>query len=208
MFFNLYAKEMADIDYLAIYNFLLPYLNKDDSILDAGMGPGYLLKILLDNNFNAIGVDNDTGMLSFATNELELYGKAFYHDLNEPINERYDVILSIFDVVNYFNDPKTLFTNIYNALNDGGSYIFDIYQEETLNKMNHFEEVHEDFTWKTKVVDNQMTHYINDAYEEVIINQYVYALNFYEELLKNIGFQTTVTTGPDKRKYYIIAKRV
>ena len=207
MFYQLYANEMADVDYQAIYNFISKYLNKKSLILDAGMGPGYLLKILIDNNYNAYGIDNDEGMLSYATNELNLYGRVFYHDLLEPIDTMFDVVLCIFDVINYFIEPKIVFKNIFNSLNKDGLFIFDIYKEEVLIKMAGFKEVHNDFSWETKVFKKKLKHLIKTSQESYEIIQYAYDLNYYIKQLEELGFDVLVNKGPDIRKHYIIAKK-
>ncbi len=161
MFSNIYADQMSDVDYTLIFEFLTKYINKSDSILDAGCGPGYLMKEFISNNYDIIGIDNDEGMLSFATNELSLFGKVFNHDLNDPIDLEFDVIISIFDVVNYFEDINNYFTNVYNALSINGRFIFDIYTLDAISKMNGYNETTDNFNWDIAINNNEIIHTIN-----------------------------------------------
>lgn len=208
MFVKLYAKEMYDVDYHQIFLFLTKYINKNDDILDAGMGPGYLLKEFLINDYlNIIGVDNDEAMINYAYNELNLYGKAFIHDLNEEINVKFDAVISVFDVVNYFQDFTLFFKNVYNALNKDGVFIFDVYSYETFNKMNDYKEEFADYSWQVKTDGNEINHLISNKGEEIKIKQYYFPVDVYIQKLNKLGFITSVVEGPDIRKAYIIAKK-
>lgn len=208
MFHKIYAKEMADVDYKMIFDFIATYINEDDYILDAGCGPGYLLKELIDKKYQAIGVDNDLSMLDFAVNELDLFGKVFYHDLNDDFGNTFDIIVSIFDVVNYFKDVDSYFNNVYKALNDNGKFIFDIYNNEYVESINNYSETIGDYLWSIKVLDYQIIHKIKDNKETLDeLIQYGYDLTYYKEKLEGIGFFVETIKGPDKRKDYIIAKK-
>ena len=61
-----YDLLMADVDYEQLLNFIEPYLKKDDFILDAGCGSGYLLVEFMTKGYQAIGLDLDSRMLSLA----------------------------------------------------------------------------------------------------------------------------------------------
>lgn len=208
MFAKIYADQMEDVDYSLIFKFIINYINKTDTILDAGCGPGYLVNEFLLNDYNIIGVDNDEEMLSYAVNILGLFNKVFNHDLNDPIELNFDVIISIFDVVNYFEDVTQYFTNVYDALNKNGKFIFDIYTLEAINKMTNYNENLENIDWNINIDNNKIIHTIktetNDNYEIV---QYFYETKHYVNILKKLGFKLEVITGPDIRKSYIIATK-
>lgn len=208
MFSNIYADQMSDVDYTLIFEFLTKYINKSDSILDAGCGPGYLMKEFISNNYDIIGIDNDEGMLSQAVNYQGLQGKVFKHDLNEPIMVDFNIVISIFDVVNYFEDVSKYFYNVYNALLKGGKFIFDVYSIEAIEKMKNYYEETDGLKWKIEIVNNQINHTITTNHNEIHkITQYFYKIEYYIDILNDLGFKSKITNGPDSRKKYIIAEK-
>lgn len=208
MFADFYASQMADVDYKQIYEFIKPHLNVNDVILDAGCGPGYLLKELIDNGHNAIGIDNDDAMLSIATNEQELYGLVFNHDLRNALGNNFDLIISVFDVVNYFKGIKGVFQNIYRSLNKNGTFIFDIYNKDALRKMRGFFEFSKNYEWETWMEKEVIHHNIKTTKNQFFeIKQYGYKLKYYTDMLTAVGFTYEVINGPDLRKHYIIARK-
>lgn len=208
MFANFYTEQMADVDYKKIFNFLKPYIKPKDYILDAGCGPGYLLKELIDNNYDAIGVDIDEHMLSIAVNEFDLNGKVFIHDLRDPLKQKFNVILSVFDVINYFKGVKGVFQNIHRALEDDGIFIFDIYNRKAITKMEGYFEFCKNYEWETWTENKVINHEINVNNNRLFeIKQYGYELKYYTDVLEEIGFNYEVLDGPDKRKHYIVAKK-
>ena len=213
MFARAYDLLMADVDYEAIYTWLKPYLKKDKTILDAGCGSGYLLVELIKNKHDAIGIDIDSGMLSLAYDKLRnanLQANLYEHDLREPLYIKFDIVLAMFDVVNYFKGLKTVFKNIYDGLNDGGVFIFDLYKKEVLKDYADYIEIEDDpihYEWQIRSNASQLIHQVTIQDETVEIRQYVYALSYYLDLLKDLGFKTEVHDGMDVRKHYIVAHK-
>ena len=211
MFARAYDLLMADVDYEAIYTWLKPYLKENKTILDAGCGSGYLLVELLKNKHEAIGVDIDSNMLSLAYDKLreaDLSANLFEHDLRESLGVTVDVILSMFDVVNYFKGLKTVFKNIYNGLNAHGIFIFDVYKIDVLTTYSNYIEIEDEpihYEWRIRSSHSQLIHEVNIGDETVEITQYVYDLSYYLDLLHQQGFKTEVREGLDIRKHYIIA---
>ena len=211
MFARAYDLLMADVDYEAIYLWLKPYLKENNTIIDAGCGSGYLLLELLKNNHQAIGIDNDTEMLSLALDKLqenELNPMLFEHDLRDSIGVQVDVILAMFDVVNYFKGLKQVFKNIYQALNPNGLFIFDIYKEEVFELYDNYTEIDDQpfhYEWHVKTKGNQLYHQVKIENEIEEIKQYVYPVSYYQELLESLGFKVEISDGIDIRKHYVIA---
>jgi SAM-dependent methyltransferase len=211
MFARAYDLLMADVDYEAIYLWLKPYLKENSTIIDAGCGSGYLLLELLKNKHQAIGVDNDTEMLSLALNRLqenELNPMLYEHDLRESIGVQVDIVLAMFDVVNYFKGVKQVFKNIYQALNKDGVFIFDIYKEEVFELYDNYTEIDDQpihYEWQVKTKEQQLFHTVKIGNELEKIKQYVYPISYYKSILENLGFQVEVKDGIDTRKHYVIA---
>lgn len=206
-----YDLLMADVDYEQLLNFIEPYLKKDDFILDAGCGSGYLLVEFMSKGYHAIGVDLDSRMLSLAYDKLinlNFKPSLYEHDLRLPFHVKVDVIVMMFDVLNYFKGIKKVIKEARKALNPGGRLIFDIYKTSTLDLYDGYIESESDpidYTWKIDTKTHRMIHSIsmNDEFEKVI--QYVYPLSYYENILKEFGFTYKIIEGLDPRKHYIIA---
>ncbi len=211
MFARAYDLLMADVDYEAIYSWLKPYLKENNTIIDAGCGSGYLLLELLKNNHQAIGIDNDTEMLSLALNRLQesqLNPMLFEHDLRDSIGVRVDVVLAMFDVVNYFKGVKKVFKNIYQALNEEGMFIFDIYKQEVFELYDNYTEIDDipiHYEWHVKTKEHQLYHSVKIGNDIEKIKQYVYPVSYYQNVLEALGFRVKIKDGIDVRKHYVIA---
>lgn len=212
MFSKIYDELMSDIDYEQIYTFLSPYIKDQDVVLDAGCGSGYLLKELLMHQVDAIGIDHDDHMLSLAQDRLQtsdLRAPLYHHDLRDRLDIKVDVIVSFFDVMNYFKGIKQVFSNIKDALVSNGLFIFDIYKESVLAEFDGYHE-HEcepfDYQWFIKRDKMKLKHKVIVDQEIYKLTQYVKPLSYYVDTLTALGFKDIqVLKGPDIRKHYIIA---
>lgn len=211
-FAHIYDALMADIDFEEIYNFIKPFIKDKKTLIDAGCGSGYLTT-LFAKDFDVIGLDIDSDMLALAKQKLEqnhLNAKLFEHDLNDEILLDTDVIVALFDVINYFIDPKKVLSHFYQALNETGYLILDVYKEEMLDVYDgYFEEDHEPFLyeWKINREGQKITHHIKVDQKEDQITQYIYPILMYKKMLEDMGFDVLITDGVDERKHYIIAKK-
>lgn len=214
MFARVYDLLMSDIDYHELLTLIKTYLNKSDLILDAGCGSGYFLKELLLEDYQAIGIDLDDEMLSIAHDRLtssHLNAQLYHHDLKDPLGAKVDVIVSLFDVMNYFKGIKKVFKNIHTALYDQGRFIFDVYKYEVLDVYDGYEESDDlpiTYEWKIKRDSDRLHHEVLVDHELHQITQYVKPLAYYIDVLNTLKFKDIkVTDGPDERKHYIIATK-
>lgn len=214
MFAHVYDLLMSDIEYHDLLTFIKPYINQSDLILDAGCGSGYFLKELLLEDYQAIGIDLDDDMLSIAHDRLttaHLKAQLYHHDLKDPLGAKVDVIVSLFDVMNYFKGIKQVFRNIHRALYDQGRFIFDVYKYEVLDLYDGYEEKGDlpiTYAWKINRKDHKLIHdVLVDSYHHEIV-QYVMPLSYYIDVLKTLKYKNIeVIDGPDERKHYIIATK-
>jgi SAM-dependent methyltransferase len=210
MFQRLYDILMEDIDYEKIYTDIKPYIKNTDLIIDAGCGSGYFLLELLKNKHQAIGIDIDPVMLSLAQDKIKsnhLTPILYEHDLRNPLYSQADLIIMIFDVVNYFKGVKKLFSNIYKALDHDGRFIFDIYKYDVLESYKDFIEVDDEivsYRWEVKVKNETLNHYVTFENEVDHIRQYIYPLSYYIDILNSLKFKVKVSNGIDSRKHYVI----
>jgi SAM-dependent methyltransferase len=212
MFSKIYDQLMSDIDYEQIYNFLSPYIKEDTVVLDAGCGSGYLLKELLLHQIDAMGIDNDDHMLSLAQDRLQtsnLRAPLYHHDLRDKLDIKVDVIVSFFDVMNYFKGIKQVFSNVKDALTSNGKFIFDVYKESVLDDFDGYIENESepfDYKWTIKKDQMKLKHTVITNQEIYKLTQYVKPLSYYYNVLASLDFKDIqVLNGPDIRKHYIIA---
>lgn len=212
MFARIYDLLMSDVDYEALLEFIKPYIKKENTIIDAGCGTGYFLKLLIENGYDAIGIDIDDEMLSIAQQKLissHLKAPLYHHDLKRPMHMKVDVVLSLFDVMNYFKGIKSIVKHIKNSLTQKGTFIFDVYKYEVLNMYDGYHEIEEDpinYDWSIQSNHESLKHHIKvDGYDHRL-TQYIRPLSYYEKILKEVGFKhVQIVDGPDERKHYIIA---
>lgn len=214
MFTKLYDALMADVDYAKLYDFLNTcHLKQHPVILDAGCGSGNFLVELLKHGEDAFGVDKDESMLAHAKqalSALDLYAPLYVHDLRKPLNVSVDIITSFFDVINYFKGVKTLFKNMYHALNDDGIYVFDCYKEDVLTTYDGYIESDTKplpYRWEIQANNHRLHHLVSFNHQETKIIQYVHPIKDIIKQLEDIGFHVRYQEGPDIRKWYVLASK-
>jgi 2-polyprenyl-3-methyl-5-hydroxy-6-metoxy-1,4-benzoquinol methylase len=210
-FQDLYVQLIEDIDYDPIVEFIQPYLNHNQRILDAGCGSGVIMVPLTKQGYDVVGVDIDTKMLSYAQQALvksNLPIQLFEHDLRTPLSQTFDVILLFNDVINYFKGVKTVFSVLKKALNPNGFILMDLYKEDYLSVMDGYEESEETpfyYRWTSKVHGVCLDHYIEDVHQTYHVRQYIHPCHDYIQVLTALGFNVTIESGPDERKHYLKA---
>ena len=212
MFASIYDILMEDVDYKALLEQFKPYLNKNKTILDAGCGTGYFLKELLEQGYDAIGLDKDSDMLKIARDKLlnlDLPQPLYEHDLRKPLNAQFDLIFCLFDVINYFKGAKTVFNHMYQALNENGVFIFDVYHKDQIKQYHLYEESDIDpieYHWKMTYHEPILSHTITVNKIAYQMKQYVYDQTYYTELLTALKFKNIqFYQGIDPRKIVIVA---
>lgn len=99
-------------------------------ILDVGCGTGEHLSVLeKEKNFICYGLDKNKAMIKLAKKKLKQTKLCVSNLNNIKINQKFDVILCLFNTV-YFTKTiknfKQFVKKIYSLLNDGGVFIFDL----------------------------------------------------------------------------------
>ncbi len=214
MFAKFYDALMADVDYTLLYDFYQVHKPKaHPTVIDAGCGSGNFLLELIRHGEHAMGIDKDEEMLAIALNKLKdehLYAPLFFHDLKDSLKLKADVIISFFDVINYFKGTKGVFKNIYQALNKDGVFLCDCYREAVLDDFDGYVETGDDpiaYRWQIKTDKQRLIHMVTFGNETEKIIQYVHPIETLEKMLTDIGFKVLIESGIDSRKWYIIAKK-
>lgn len=136
IFFKFYDQVMGDRakstqDIIAYIQEYAPHTKK---VLELACGTGSVLKIL-SQKYEVSGLDLSEGMLNAASEKLP-WVKLYHQNMVDfKIDEKFDVILCVFDSINHildFEDWKNLFINVRNHLSPKGIFIFDINTQEKL----------------------------------------------------------------------------
>ena len=100
-------------------------------ILDLGSGTGGHGKVFSKKGYNVTGIEKSYEMVSIANQHKSKNFKSINSDLtNFNLNTKYDLIISLFHVLNYLNSNNELmlaFKNISMHLKKGGLFIFDVW---------------------------------------------------------------------------------
>lgn len=162
-FASLYDELMNDFDYEMWATYVEKIFEKHGykpkDILEMACGTGNLTLELAKRRYNLVCFDLSEDMLSKAYKKLGRYKNVKLLNLNMidfNINKKFDTILSICDSINYITDKDDLlqcFKNVYNHMNDGALFIFDInsfYKLKYIIGNNTFVEDREDifYTWQ------------------------------------------------------------
>lgn len=177
-------------------NFLLEIFSKFsikwNSILELACWTWQLLKHF-EKLYNVNWVDLSKWMLDIAKSNIKNWKFYLQNISNFKINEKFDIILCLFDSLNHlinFEDWKNVFINSYNHLTENWFFIFDI---NTLFKLKKFSKFR-DFV---KIVDKNMfitkiTHNWNNVFNwniKIFENKQNNKYELYEENIHEISFQ-------------------
>lgn len=131
-----YDSLMNEIDYERWYQYILSLIDKYNinpkKVLEMGCGTGNFTKFLCNNPFELICFDISEDMLSVAFEKLVNNKNVtlLKQDMRTfRLGQKFDIVLSICDCINYItntDDLDKVFSNVYEHLNDGGMFLFDI----------------------------------------------------------------------------------
>jgi SAM-dependent methyltransferase len=131
-----------DKDYVSEVNFLLKLLEfhapHASTILELGCGTGAHAILLAKHGYKIAGIDFSEEMIDRANHRLQQFPAKIINDVRFTIgdiqsirlNQKYDVILSLFHVFSYQIDNNSLlaaFATVKEHLQPGGIFIFDVW---------------------------------------------------------------------------------
>lgn len=109
--------------------------------LDIGCGTGTISKMLEENGFQVIGVDRSSEMLKVANNKLP--NASFYmDDIRDYRLREHGITLAVsfYDSLNYLitdEDMLACFRSTYEALDEGGIFLFDMNTRDHVYASQH-----------------------------------------------------------------------
>ncbi len=162
-FAKLYDDLMNDVDYEKWFKYIKKILMKHNctpkNVLEMACGTGNITEYLCDEVNSVTCFDLSEEMLSVAYDKLRKFKNVKILNQNMidfHLNGKYDLILCACDSINYilnYKDLQKVFVNVYNHLNHGGLFIFDInsyYKLSNIIGNNTFVEDREDifYVWE------------------------------------------------------------
>lgn len=206
---SLVYDRLMDVDYESYKNIISEEIGSVETskILDLGCGSGALTPYLAKYG-KVYAVDKSEEMLAIASSKTS---EANYFALDlldiKVLNENFDFILSAFDVLNYldsFEDFSKAIKNIYDILNKGGKFVFDIHTPSKINFMLEkevfaYDEEDISYVWYTYPTDNplevesEISFFVkedNDLYKKIYEyqKQRTYDINKIITLIEETGF--------------------
>jgi len=141
-----YDDFMHYIDYQGWVNYICELLNlyeiKGKNLLDLGCGTGKCAILFAKRGFEVIGIDLSPDMLAQAMNKAEtkeLKIKFLCQDMrNFKIDKSVNIITCLYDSLNYLLEKEDLektFNSVHMALEEGGSFIFDMNTEYAIREV-------------------------------------------------------------------------
>ena len=137
-------------DYKKEVDFLMNFISKNDIVIDIGCGTGVHASLLSEKGIYIEGLDLNKEMLDIAKKRLK---SNFYlqNILNINIDKKYDVIISMFAVVNHLKNIEELekcFLNLKNILKKNGIIIIDLHNpQRSGKKMDSYDDVTRIMEW-------------------------------------------------------------
>jgi len=183
-------------DYKKEVDFIKNFLNKDDKILDIGCGTGIHASYLESDGYIVDGLDLNKEMLSVAKNRLNgtLYNQNM---LNIKIDRKYDVIISMFAVINHLkniNELEMTFKNIKNILNENGVIIIDLHNPiNSGTKTNVYNNLKRTMTWnydkENKIEITNINFMVDDVYYKDTHIFKIFTIEEIKKCAKKIGLK-------------------
>lgn len=177
-------------------NFLKHFIDKEDTILDIGCGTGIHLSLLEQSGYNVEGLDLNEEMLEIAKTRLKcnLYNQNIL-DIN--INKRYDVIISMFAVINHLKDIRELeqvLLNLKNILNTNGKIILDLHNPQNSGtKTDTFDNMTRTMTWnynkETKLEESNIVFKIDDEVYNDSHTFRIFSIEEIENICEKVGLK-------------------
>ncbi|MDR2660955.1 MAG: class I SAM-dependent methyltransferase [Lactobacillaceae bacterium] len=212
--------QLFDLDmYLQWKDFVVKRSNPS-KLLDLGGGNGRLGIILSREKYQVTILDLSLSMLQIAQshaekNNVEL--QLINDDMtNFELNEKFNVITSFSDSINYLSSKteiQTMFNHVFNHLNDSGVFLFDLITPHMANvtydnyMYNNDDDPQNIFMWTTfpgekkNSVDHDLKFFTYrkdiDAFKILreIHHEQTYENEVIMQLLKNTGFKNIQYTA-------------
>jgi 2-polyprenyl-3-methyl-5-hydroxy-6-metoxy-1,4-benzoquinol methylase len=225
---NEYNKELSSVynklngahKYIKEVEYLSKFLHKKCKILDVGCGTGTHIFMLEKLGHQCTGIDSSANMISVATKNKD--SKATFINIDIQYyntTEKYDLCISLFNVVNHVLELKSLetfFKSIHKKLKKDGMFIFDCFnnvavlKDRPKQKVSKNIKITPEFDPYTGIL---MMNYVGE--KQFKLTHRIWDLSLMIEMLQNIGFDvefynrnTSVQLKDDNYKATFICRRI
>lgn len=180
--FKLYSQYYdllyADKDYVAevgyINQLIKTYKPFSKTILELGAGTGKHAFLLADKGYTVLGVERSEEMVTIANQKKNENVSFEIADITKfNLNQTFDVATSLFHVISYLTDNKSLlqtFKNVHQHLNEDGLFIFDVWHSSAV--------YHQIPEKRTKVLQNDHIKVIRNANPVIYSEKNVVEVNY------------------------------
>ncbi len=213
IFARFYDYLNQNVDYDAGSSFISGIFkdNNVKSVVDLACGTGIMREKLINEGFEVIGIDASCDMLSQAQQRLTDYSGKFSL-LNAKmqdfeLEEHVDGFICCLDSINHLTEQEDVlktFKNVYNSLNDGGIFIFDVntvYKHQTALNNRAYVYDEEDFflSWDNELLEDNIVRimldffvYNGESYDRYSeeFNERAYSKEALCDMLKSAGFNS------------------
>lgn len=211
-------REVKEYEYLAKYydyllgdieafDYWLEYINQKDfkTCLELASGSGVLAGILEKQGKDIIASD--------ISEEMKEVAKANYNGeylilnmIDFDLHKRFDLVLCVCDSINYLylEELPKMFKSVYNALNKGGRFIFDMHNPKRLQEFQeeYIEEGQIDdgtfYQWTInsdvdeKTINEHFTFYTKEGMIQELHSQNVFDIDYVKNELIKVGFEPQI----------------
>ena len=213
-----YYDQFVDFELNDWYLKLIKEHFNKGNVMDLGCGTAPLSIALAKNNFNVSATDISASMLERAyNNSINENVKINFniHDILDPLNNEYDVIVMSSDVINYIEsilNIKKAFMNVQNIMNKDSIFVFDFLKVEYLEGLKGY---HAEITLDDSLIiwDVLKTEKTNQVRHKVIIDntvethiQTTFEEEKYLKLLNECNLKVTKKTALEDRIILVCKK--
>ena len=193
-FAKYYDNFYKNKNYVKETEFLKDFINQNDKIIDIGCGTGLHASLLQQDGFQVDGLDLNKEMLDIAKTRISsnLY---LQNVLDININQKYDVIISMFAVLNHLKDTRELekaLINLKKILTDEGKIIVDLHNPQNSGcKKDSYDNMTRTMVWhydkKSKI---EVSKIIFEIDRKKYIDNHtfrIFTINEVKQCCKNVG---------------------
>lgn len=214
-----YYAQFTDPELIEMYEEMILKHTKTGSVIDLGCGTADLSIALAKKGFHVTATDISEDMLDRANHNAVMNDvsiRFFIHDILEPLNQVYDVLLMTSDVINYIHTPEdvqTVFTQISSAMQKGSIFLFDFIHAQYMERIhNHSQDIlleDELLQWQVRKtnVPYQIQHTLRFGNDEDKHIQTSFPAKLYRKLLKDADLVVTKKRRTDERIIFQCMKK-
>lgn len=219
--FSAYFDTIMDfLDYNDWINFTKENIKEGSTILDLACGSGIFLVNMNLYGYPTDGLDLSSQMVDLCKDKMFInhINQQVYIDnmVDFKLDKKYDVITCYFDSINHLNtieEVNQMFENVYNHLNKGGLFLFDVFSYSRFLEADNTDisEEFDDFSYRWKMnisLPNTLHHHIYidgiDKFEEKYDEHYY----DYKEIINKKLFKKIKVVGDFNKHLYKTSERI